>query len=322
MRLKNILCGLFLTVLTVSVFNFAYAQPDFVQPDTDYSLTADVSEADMDVSVLDSIQMEFEGGGGEEGGEEGVEEGEEEEMLSSVEDLYEGEWNNEYVNAYKNVTIPDSFLIDLSGFVMPIEGNKITSHYGQRRRRFHYGTDLKLQIGDTVVAAFDGKVRIKKFQKRGYGNYLVLRHSNQLETLYGHLSHSFVDEGDSVVAGQPIALGGNTGRSTGSHLHFEFRLLGQAINPAEMIDFNNLCVFDDSYLFKKNKVNIKSASSNKYVRNSYDPVDTSLKYHRIRKGDTLSKIAKLYKVSISQICKLNGIEPTSILNVGKVLRLS
>jgi murein DD-endopeptidase MepM/ murein hydrolase activator NlpD len=232
--------------------------------------------------------------------------------MSPGDELYDGIWNNQYVNAYKDVTIPDSFRIDLSSFVMPIKG-KITSPFGPRRRAFHFGTDLKLQKGDTVYAAFEGKVRVRKFERRGYGYYLVLRHNNGLETVYGHLSKFLVEEGETIAAGQPIALGGNTGRSTGSHLHFECRFLGQAINPAEIVDFANFCAFDDSYVFLKSKAN-----SNNNIYTSADGIT----YHRIRSGDSLSKIAQQYRVSVTQLCRLNGISPTTILRIGRVLRCS
>lgn len=89
----------------------------------------------------------------------------------------------------------------------------------------HNGLDIKVYIGDTIRAAFSGKVRMVKYERRGYGKYVVIRHENGLETVYGHLSKQIVDENQYVEAGEPIGLGGNTGRSTGSHLHFE-RVLG------------------------------------------------------------------------------------------------
>ncbi|MDR1436613.1 MAG: M23 family metallopeptidase, partial [Candidatus Symbiothrix sp.] len=122
----------------------------------------------------------------------------EDEMYPSDE-LYDGQWDNDYVKAYAGITVPDTYTIDVSEFVMPLEG-KVTSKYGKRRKRFHYGTDLRLHIGDTVRAAFEGKVRITKFEKRGYGNFIVLRHSNGLETVYGHLSQFLIEEGDNVEA--------------------------------------------------------------------------------------------------------------------------
>ena len=238
------------------------------------------------------------------------------EDISFAEELYEGIWNNKFVKDYSSVTIPDSFRIDLTSFVIPIEG-KITSSFGPRRRTFHYGTDIKLQKGDTVVAAFEGKVRIKQYERRGYGYYLVLRHPNGLETVYGHLSKFLVVENEEVAAGQPIALGGNTGRSTGSHLHFECRFLGQAIDPADIVDFNNFCTFDEAYTFQKSKINGISKNNKNYVAGS-----ETIKYHRIKEGDTLGKIALKYRVSVNTLCRLNGIKSTTILRVGRVIRYS
>ncbi|MDR3338620.1 MAG: peptidoglycan DD-metalloendopeptidase family protein [Candidatus Symbiothrix sp.] len=238
---------------------------------------------------------------------------EEEEMLPA-DDLYDGVWNNQYVKVYAEVTVPETFTIDLSSFVMPVIG-KVNSKFGLRRRRFHYGTDLKLQVGDTVVAAFEGRVRVKQYEKRGYGYYLVLRHPNGLETVYGHLSRFLVEEGETVTAGQPIALGGNSGRSTGSHLHFECRFLGIAINPAEIVDFENACTYDEKYIFSKARSNTVST---KYLAKGKGKVV----YHRIRQGDTLSVIARRYRISVAQLCQLNGIRVTTTLRIGRVLRCS
>ena len=228
-----------------------------------------------------------------------------------ADDLYDDSWSNLYVNPYKDVTFPDSLVISLEGFVMPFEG-KVTSKYGPRRRRFHYGTDIKLQVGDTVRAAFDGKVRVKQYQRRGYGYYLVLRHPNGLETVYGHLSEFLVEADDIVRAGQPIALGGNTGRSTGSHLHFETRFLGRAINPEEIVDFDNFVAHTDSYTFNKLTSGV--------VKSKY--TSGGVAYHRVKKGDTLGRIARLHGVTINQLCRLNKIKSTTTLRVGQTLRCS
>ena len=130
----------------------------------------------------------------------------------------------------------------------------VTSPYGYRRRfrRMHKGIDLKANTGDTVRAAFDGKVRITKYERKGYGYYVVIRHTNDLETVYGHLSKFLVEPDTYVRAGDPIALAGNTGRSTGSHLHFETRYMGYAINPAAIFDFANQTTHTDTYTFDKN----------------------------------------------------------------------
>ena len=167
-------------------------------------------------------------------------------------------WSNERVHAYGNtVTIPDTFRIDMTGFHMPTEHTKITSKFGPRRRRMHNGLDIKVYIGDTIRAAFSGKVRMVKYERRGYGKYVVIRHENGLETVYGHLSKQIVNEDQYVEAGEPIGLGGNTGRSTGSHLHFETRFLGQAINPALLFDFEKQDIVINVDLRKEPKVRIQ-----------------------------------------------------------------
>ena len=148
-------------------------------------------------------------------------------------------WNNQYAHSYGNAIIPETYTIDLTGFRMPTPSTKITSPFGPRWRRMHNGLDLKVNIGDTIVSAFDGKVRIVKYERRGYGKYVVIRHDNGLETIYGHLSKQLVEENQLVKAGEPIGLGGNTGRSTGSHLHFETRFLGIAIIRFICLTFQN-----------------------------------------------------------------------------------
>ena len=225
-------------------------------------------------------------------------------------------WNNQYVHAYGNAIIPDTYTIDLTGFHMPTPSTKITSPFGPRWRRMHNGLDLKVNIGDTIVAAFDGKVRIVKYERRGYGKYVVIRHDNGLETVYGHLSKQLVEENQLVKAGEVIGLGGNTGRSTGSHLHFETRFLGIAINPIYMFDFPKQDIVGDTYTFRKAK-GVKRAGSH-----DTQVADGTIRYHKVKSGDTLSRIAKLRGVSVSTLCKLNRIKPTTTLRIGQVLRCS
>ena len=148
-------------------------------------------------------------------------------------DLY-NEWSNKY--AHKATTLPDSFRISLKDFCMPTSSRVLTSNFGARWGRQHKGLDVKVYIGDTIRAAFSGKIRIVRYEPRGYGKYVVIRHYNGLETIYGHMSAQLVEEEQEVRAGDPIGLGGNTGRSTGSHLHFETRLCGVALNPALILE--------------------------------------------------------------------------------------
>ena len=226
-------------------------------------------------------------------------------------------WNNQYVHAYGDAIIPDTYTIDLTGFHMPTPSTKITSPFGPRWRRMHNGLDLKVNIGDTIVAAFDGKVRIVKYERRGYGKYVVIRHDNGLETVYGHLSKQLVEENQLVKAGEVIGLGGNTGRSTGSHLHFETRFLGIAINPIYMFDFPKQDIVADTYTFRRTQGSSKRAGSH-----DTQVADGTIRYHKVKSGDTLSRIAKLRGVSVSTLCKLNRIKPTTTLRIGQVLRCS
>lgn len=253
------------------------------------------------------------------------------------EELYGGIWNNNFVNAYKSVkNAPDTLTINLSNFTMPTPG-QVTSKFGPRRRRMHYGIDLKLQVGDTIYAAFDGKVRITNFERRGYGNYVVVRHPNGLETVYGHLSRFLVKENDVVRSGDPIALGGNTGRSTGAHLHWEFRYMGRPIDPTQIVDFDNKVCHRDTYKITARTFAYNGASkffpdgSAPMISTSRMAVTGSVKdnkytggkvsYHRIRKGDTLSKIAQVHGTTVVKLCRVNNITAKTTLREGKSLRL-
>ena len=160
-------------------------------------------------------------------------------------DIYT-DWNSKGV---KNASgyAPARTKIDLRGFAMPTPSRKVTSPFGHRWGRLHAGLDIKVYVGDTIRAAFDGKVRIVDFNGNGYGNYVVIRHPNGLETLYGPMSKHLVKENQIVRAGEPIGLGGNTGRSFGSHLHFETRICGTPINPALMFDFPHQDVTADYF---------------------------------------------------------------------------
>ena len=205
-------------------------------------------------------------------------------------------------------------------YAFPLPGGKVISAYGTRGG--HSGADIKTCANDTIRAAFSGKVRMVKYERRGYGKYVVIRHENGLETVYGHLSKQIVNEDQYVEAGEPIGLGGNTGRSTGSHLHFETRFLGQAINPALLFDFEKQDIVADSYLFRK--------GNNRYRRNNTSSKNVSLmassdgtiRYHKVRSGDTLSRIAQKTGTSIDALCKLNHITRRTILRPGQVLRCS
>jgi len=252
-------------------------------------------------------------------------------------DIYTEGWNSRSVNAYAGMAIPDTKTIDVSEFAMPCPGY-VTSPYGYRRRfrREHKGIDLKLQTGDTVYAAFTGRVRLTNYERRGYGYYVIVRHTNGLETVYGHLSKILVKPDQDVKVGEPIALGGNTGRSFGSHLHFETRYMGVPINPAAIFDFANQTVHTDTYTFDKHNYkqprNFDPAANSQYAKayqashpqretaSSKNAKDKASSY-TIRRGDTLSRIASRNGVTVRQLCRLNGLTTSSKLRPGKKIRL-
>lgn len=227
-------------------------------------------------------------------------------------------WDTFNINPYQ-FDLSDTVVLHLSdqvdcSYVPPISG-KITSPYGPRRRNFHCGIDIDLETGDTVRSAFEGIVRVARTTK-GYGNVVVVRHNNGLETLYGHLDRINVQVGEAVTSGSVLGLGGNTGRSTGSHLHFEVRFKGKPINPEALISFtgNKLLLEEltiSPSLFKQ-ITTYKASASKKGKKGG--------KYYVVRKGDTLSKIARVRGTTVKKLCKLNGIRPNSVLAVGKRIR--
>ena len=236
-----------------------------------------------------------------------------------ADDIYKSIWTSAHVNPYQLPidSIQDSTVIDLKGFTLPVPGY-ITSKFGPRRYRYHYGIDLKLQTGDSVCTAFDGQVRIVGWDPRGYGHYVVIRHTNGLETVYGHLSTPLVDENMRVYSGEAIGLGGNTGRSTGPHLHFEFRYLGNAFNPELIIDFAQGTTRDSTYLITKSGSFYHKMQAQK---NAGSGSGGSARYYTVRKGDTLGAIARRNNTTVRKLCQLNGLKQTSILQIGKKIRI-
>lgn len=226
-------------------------------------------------------------------------------------------WDSYKLNPYDvDVTkLTDTLILALfdtlngRNWAMPIKVNRITSDFGFRRLRWHFGQDLSLNVGDSVLAAFDGIVRVRQFERNGYGNYLVVRHANGLESLYGHLSKFLVKVGDEVKAGDLIGLGGNTGRSTGPHLHFELRYLGNAIDPKSIFDFEK-----GDLLVKDLQIH---AGLFDYIKEARKIV-----WHRVKSGETLSHISKRYGVSIAKLTSLNGISKNSTLRIGQNLRVN
>ena len=235
---------------------------------------------------------------------------------------------------------------------MPTPSRQITSNFGARWGRQHKGLDIKLNTGDTIYAAFNGKVRIVRYEPKGYGKYVVIRHDNGLETIYGHMSKHLCRENQDIRAGEPIGLGGSTGRSTGSHLHFETRLCGTALNPALMFDFYNQDVVGDYYMFRKATYNQESIVATRLRgvggQGGEDNTDyaqlaqkkqtqpkaqqqtkrtsrrqqaqSSGGYHKVQSGETLSAIARKHGTTVSAICRLNRIRQNSTIRPGQILR--
>jgi Peptidase family M23/LysM domain len=208
-------------------------------------------------------------------------------------------------------------------YVHPFLG-KVTCPFGRCKRYFHYGVDIDLETGDPVVAAFDGKVRIAK-KNSSYGNVVVIRHSNGLETYYAHLSKLKVEVGQEVFAGDVIGLGGNTGYSRGSHLHFEVRYLGQPVNPMDVISFtdhkllsNTLEISKKTFVYyPKGKKPV--ANANAYVSNGGKLLPGNI--YVVKSGDSLSAIARRYGTTIDVLCKKNGIKTTTVLQLGQKIKV-
>jgi murein DD-endopeptidase MepM/ murein hydrolase activator NlpD len=225
-------------------------------------------------------------------------------------------WDSKTINPYK---IDGADYKDTTNFVlydttagyswsMPLDVNIINSGFGMRKYRWHYGTDLDLNIGDQVKSVFDGIVRIVQYDGHGYGRYIVIRHRNGLETLYGHLSATGVAVGQLVKAGEVIGKGGSSGRSTGPHLHFEVRYEGNAFDPEYVFNFQNNALHSRKFdLVPLHFEYLKKARQ--------------VFYHTIRSGESLGIIARKYRVSITALCRLNGISTKTILRVGRKLRI-
>lgn len=250
------------------------------------------------------------------------------------------EWGNDRVHN-RLASLPETYKINLRHFCMPTTSRVVTSNFGARWGRRHEGLDIKVYTGDTIRAAFSGKVRVVKYNANGYGKYVVIRHGNGLETVYGHLSRQLVRENQEVRAGDVIGLGGNTGRSTGSHLHFETLLNGIPINPALLFDFRAQDVTDDVYIFNRSTYARESAEATrlrgKQGSGSYTPAevrgeavpqlkaaqkksDVVRQFHKVKKGETLSSIARKYGVNVNTIYKLNNFSSRTKLKPGNMVR--
>lgn len=251
--------------------------------------------------------------------------------------IFEKYWDTTTLFPYREVDMsgmPKSVVIDLvdslTSYHCPYQGSvHPRGKYGPRRRRQHQGVDLPLKTGDPVYATFCGRVRISQYNKGGYGNLVIIRHDNGLETYYGHLSERMVEPGQWVEAGQIIGLGGSTGRSTGPHLHFETRYYGQSFDPERLIDFKNGTLSRETFLLKKSFFSIYSNAGQDFedeiANEEQDKKEAAekaaMKYYKIRSGDTLGAIARRHGTTVANICRLNGIKSTTILRIGRSLRV-
>ena len=257
-------------------------------------------------------------------------------------DTFVKDWVPNAINPFK--TLLDSLplrnsicLVDTaSTFVCP-NPTKVFSRFGYRHGRRHQGVDLPLKTGTPVVAAFDGRVRVSTYNK-GYGNLVVIRHENGLETYYGHLSKREVEVGDWVHAGDQIGLGGSTGRSTGPHLHFETRYQGYAFDPEWIADYEKGELRKNVFVLRRSYLDAGS----RYVPESLDEEDdvygadekiveeekrlaaerAAIRYYTVKKGDSLGAIARKQGKSLNAIIKLNpGINPDK-LSIGQKIRVN
>jgi len=225
--------------------------------------------------------------------------------------LYEN-WDTKNIHAYiEDLTkMEGSVTLNLvesnHDYCHPIKG-AVTSDFGYRSGKYHYGIDLRLKIGSPIYSAFDGVVRISQYSP-SYGNVMVVRHENGLETLYAHLSKRLYKPGQQIKAGQKIGLGGNTGRSTGPHLHFECRYLGEPINPNQIINF-------EQGVLKGKELELSKESF------AYLMKMRKKQYHSVRKGETLYAISRRYKVKVPALCQMNSISKNGTLRVGQRIRV-
>lgn len=233
-----------------------------------------------------------------------------------AEDIYNEIWTSSSINPYKVPVhkLPDSIQIDCSDFVMPVDLSvgRVTSQFGPRRRRYHHGIDIGIPVGNDVRAAFAGKIRMIKYNRGGYGKYIVVRHDNGLETVYAHLSAATCQVDQRVEAGEVIGKSGNTGRSTGPHLHFETRYVGNTFNPTTLINFKEGVAYADVQTLTKRK----SFGHMQHKARTR----TLAKYYKVRKGDNLGKIARRNRTTVKKLQRINGLKTTQI-KAGQRLRI-
>ncbi len=268
---------------------------------------------------------------------------------------YEAHWDTLNLFAYRGVglgDLPERIRIEMAeshGFRAPATG-RVLSKYGRRSGRDHNGTDIRVDHGQPIFAAFDGVVRYSRWNSGGFGNIVIIRHPNGLETYYSHLSRRAVSAGEWVRAGQVIGYGGRTGRASTNHLHFEMRYSDQSFDPERIIDFERGTLRQRTFALHRDYFSIRSRTVERNADGEYDYAETidgedpasvdSLAtntiaanissepspapepmYHKIRSGDTLLALALSYKTTVTRICELNGISRTTTLRIGRNLRI-
>lgn len=258
-------------------------------------------------------------------------------------EVFTDHWLTGVINPYTDVNLAELpyrssiCLVDsVSNFVCPYI-SRVYSKFGYRRGRRHQGVDLAYPTGTPVKAAFDGRVRLSQ-RSSSYGNLIILRHENGLETYYAHLSKRNVEVGEWVRAGDIIGLGGSTGRSSGPHLHFETRYQGFAFDPQWIIDFEKGELRKNVFVLRRSYLD----ASSRYIPSSIDEEEeiyatdeaiiqeemriaaekAAMKWHTVRSGDTVSAIAKKYGKSQSAIVKLNPGLKVDKISIGQKIRVN
>lgn len=258
-------------------------------------------------------------------------------------EVFREAWNETSTNPYQVAldSLPETWavwLVDsLSEYHCPTTATRITSKFGMRHGRRHQGIDIGLPVGSPLYAVFDGKVRVATTM-HGYGKVMILRHNNGLETVYGHMSAFDLKPGDIVHAGDVIGKSGNTGRSTGPHLHFETRHKGLAFDPLRIIDFSNgnlkqrIMVlkrryfsassrydqdFDEEFLLQEDDAKALAAKKAK----EEEEARKAMVYHKVKSGENLGLIARKYHTTVNNICRLNGIKNPNTLRAGRTIRV-
>ena len=222
---------------------------------------------------------------------------------------YYNEWDEDLSNLFKDEFPSDTtYTLELENsefgcYTMPSWG-PLSSPFGWRYNRYHKGVDIQLRKGDTIKCAFDGMVRFAQ-KKGGYGNVVIVRHYNGLETVYAHLYKIKVKEGQVIGAGDLIGLAGSTGHSTGPHLHFEIRFKGAPVNPQYFVSFDYGNLIYNTIVFKKNRSGLLSAFS------------PETEFHTVERGENLLEIASHYGTTPAKLRQLNGMGPKQYFRLKK-----